>query len=458
VNTLPASGAGSLPNARASATTHPMGRYDPPEGPGAYSRQPRCASLMVRGTTARHAPCWRKKIAPVKRVDITEIWYNLAQAHHQHQRRPGSTGLSMVKRRIHRKRASVGAPPGTLVADPGSAPTTISIFGYDAKDLVEQHAANVVELGTAVRSHEITWINVNGLGDIPLIEAVGKLFGLHRLALEDVVNVHQRPKVEEFDDHLFIVTRMLPNPMASETEQVSMFLGKGYVLTFQEKPGDVFEPIRQRLRRHKGQIRDLGADYLAYTLLDAVIDGYFPALERRGEDIEHLEDLVVTRPQQNLVSIIHETKRDLLELRRAVWPQREMLNALIRQEDTFINGKTKIYLRDCYDHTIQLIDIIETYREICSGLVEIYLSSLSNRMNEIMKVLTIMATIFIPLSFIAGFYGMNFDPKASTWNMPELGWKFGYPYAIGLMVVVAAGLLFSFWRRGWIGTSNSTDQ
>ena len=359
-------------------------------------------------------------------------------------------GKSLAKRMIRRKRAPVGAPPGTLVVDPSSAPTKIGFFGYGTKDLVEQHTANVEELGEAVHGYEVTWINVDGLADIALIEQIGQLFGLHRLALEDVINVHQRPKVEEFDDHLFIVTRMLANPTAVETEQVSMFLGKGYVLTFQERPGDLFEPVRQRLRSHKGRIRDMGADYLAYALLDAVIDGYFPVLETTGEHLESLEELVISDPKQQLVPALHHTKRDLIELRRSVWPQREMVNALIRQESDFIDSHTKIYLRDCYDHTIQLLDIIENYREICSGLFEIYLSSLSNRMNEIMKVLTMMATIFIPLSFIAGLYGMNFDTKLSPWNMPELGWEYGYPFALGLMVVIAAGLVIWFWQRGWI--------
>ena len=360
----------------------------------------------------------------------------------------------MVKRKIYRKRASAGAPPGTLVADPSSAPTTIDVLCYDEDGCVEKGGVGVGKLKELIGSRSVTWININGLADIVAIEAIGTLFGIHRLALEDIVNVHQRPKVEEFDHHLFIVTRMLARPAEKETEQVSIFLGKGYVVTFQEKPGDVFEPVRQRLRRGSGHIRKVGADYLAYALLDAVIDGYFPALELRGEEVEHLENLVVSRPREKLLGTIHETKRVLLDLRRAVWPQREMLSALMRQEGGFIEDRTKVYLRDCYDHTIQLIDIIETYREVCSGLVETYLSSLSNRMNEIMKVLTIMATVFIPLGFIAGLYGMNFDPKTSPWNMPELGWKYGYPYALGLMAAVAGGLMWWFWRRGWIGGSD----
>ncbi len=363
----------------------------------------------------------------------------------------------MVKRKLHRKRASAGAPPGTLVADPLSSPTAMDYITYDETGCTENASAEVGGLAKVVGKRAVTWINVVGLADIALIEALGKQFDLHRLALEDVINVHQRPKLEEYGAHLFIVTRMAADPASRETEQVSMFLCKGLLITFQERPGDVFEPVRERLRRGGGQIRKLGADYLAYALIDAVIDGYFPVLERRGEEVEHLEDLVVKKPRETLLSVIHETKRDLLDLRRAVWPQREMLSALMREEGDFIEDRTKIYLRDCYDHVIQLIDIIETYREICSGLVETYLSSLSNRMNEIMKVLTIMATVFIPLSFIAGLYGMNFDPRVSPWNMPELGWKYGYPYALTLMAAVAGGLMWWFWRRGWIGGSGDHD-
>ena len=357
----------------------------------------------------------------------------------------------MAARMIHHKRTSRGAPPGTLIADPASAPTTIDYFSYDEKACVEKREVDVDEALKIAGQRRVTWINVVGLADIAVIQAMGKAFELHRLALEDVVNVNQRPKVEEYDDQLFIVTRMITGATAKDTEQVSMFLGQGYVLTFQERPGDVFEPVRQRLRRDGGQIRKLGADYLAYALLDAVIDGLFPVLEQRGEEVEALEDRVIYAPRESLLGVIHQAKRELLDLRRAVWPQREMLNALMRQDGSLITEPTKVYLRDCYDHVIQLIDIIETYREVCSGLVETYLSSLSNKMNEIMKVLTIMATVFIPLSFIAGVYGMNFDPKASAWNLPELGWAYGYPYALGLMAAVAGGLVWWFWRRGWIG-------
>ena len=229
-----------------------------------------------------------------------------------------------------------------------------------------------------------------------------------------------------------------------------MFLGAQFLLTFQERPGDCFEPIRARLRSGRAKIRDRQADYLAYALLDAVIDGYFPVLEAMGERLEVLEDRVIARPADIEAAEIHEIKRDLLLLRRTVWPQREMVNALTRETSPYVTDQTRLYLRDCYDHTIQLMDIVETYREIATGLIDVYLSSVSTRLNEIMKVLTIIATIFIPLGFITGIYGMNFDRGASPWNMPELGWYWGYPVVVGLMAGLALGMLYYFYRIGWI--------
>jgi magnesium transporter len=273
-----------------------------------------------------------------------------------------------------------------------------------------------------------------------------------------VVNVHQRPKVEEYEDHLFIVSRMVSVNDPPHTEQIAMFLGAGYLLTFQEATGDCFDGVRDRIRRHRGLIRESGADYLAYTLLDAVIDGYFPVLEEYGEDLEILEDTVLAAPLREHVGQIHEMKRNFLTLRRAIWPQREMISALSRNASKQVSDQTRVYLRDCYDHTIQLIDILETYREVASGLVDVYLSSVSARMNEIMKVLTIIATIFIPLGFIASVYGMNFKPEVSPWNMPELSWTFGYPMALGLMTAVAVGLLYFFRRRGWLGGDRPIDR
>jgi magnesium transporter len=236
-----------------------------------------------------------------------------------------------------------------------------------------------------------------------------------------------------------------------DTEQTTLFLAENALITFQEKPGDCFEPVRARLRQKRGQIRARKADYLAYSLLDAVTDAYFPVLEKYGERIEDLESQVIARPNPDLTTDIHRLKRDLLTLRRAVWPQREMINALARDTTPFIGEQTRVYLRDCYDHTVQLMDMVETYREIATSLTDIHLSGINTRLNEIMKVLTIIATIFIPLTFITGLYGMNFQSEKSPLNMPELSWYWGYPYALTLMAAVAGGLVIYFIRKGWIG-------
>ncbi|HSM19603.1 MAG TPA: magnesium/cobalt transporter CorA, partial [Hyphomicrobiales bacterium] len=273
--------------------------------------------------------------------------------------------------------------------------------------------------------------------------------GLSPLALEDVVNVHQRPKAEEFDDHVFAVMRMVRPETGAETEQVSLFFGADYVISFQERPGDSFDPVRDRLRRDRGRLRQQGPDYLAYALIDAVIDGYFPVLEDYGEEIESLEDAVIGAPDPSQVERLHHMKRDLLLLRRAVWPMRDMINVLIRDESPFVSSQTRLYLRDPHDHAIRLMDIVETYREIATGLLDVYLLSMSAKLNEVMKLLTIIATVFIPLSFLTGLWGMNFD-RASPYNMPELGWRFGYPMALIVMFAIAAGLGWYFWRKGWL--------
>ena len=233
-------------------------------------------------------------------------------------------------------------------------------------------------------------------------------------------------------------------------EQFSLFLGPNFVLTFDEQPGDCFDPVRERVRRKHGRVREAGADYLAYALLDTIVDCYFPLLERYGEQLEDLEETIISQPNHTVVAAIHDIKRDLLSLRRAIWPQRETFNTLLRDKTPLLTDETRLHLRDCYDHTVQLIDLIETYRELGADLMDIYLSSVSNRTNETMRVLTVIATIFIPLTFIAGVYGMNFNAGTSPWNMPELGWYWGYPLVLGLMAMVAAGQLFFFWRKGWL--------
>lgn len=355
------------------------------------------------------------------------------------------------RRRFERRRRTPpGSPPGTLIADPTAPHPNVRVLAYGPDALEESEVESVGELRSLLGRWPVTWVNVDGLGNVELLREIGELFGLHRLALEDVVNVYQRPKVEDYGEHLFLVTRM-PRPEAAvETEQVSMFLGRDFLLTFQERAGDLFEPVRQRLRQSTGQIRAAGPDYLAYALLDACVDGFFPVLERYGERMETLQQRAMETPGPELVPHIHELRHDLLTLRRSVWPQREMLNSLVRDALPQVRETTLPYLRDCYDHCIQLMDLVETYREVTANLNEIYLASTAAHTNEIMKVLTLIATIFIPLGFVASLYGMNFDTAASRWNMPELGWAYGYPAVLALMAAVAGGLLVYFRRKGWI--------
>lgn len=345
-------------------------------------------------------------------------------------------------RRVHRR--SLGQPAGTIIADPAAAPTHIQAIWYDERQVHERAHLDAPSLPQLRKNGEILWIDVAGLADTRAIEAIGESFGLHRLTLEDIVNLHQRPKVETFDHYVFIVMKMLDATETGLTEQMSLIVGRDFLITFQERQGDCFDPTRARLRRDDGQLRGQGPDALAHALIDAVIGNFFPLLERYGEAIEDLEDAVVSAPVPALIERLHGIRRDLLEVRRSVWPTRELLNALIRDENPLIREATRVYLRDCYDHTIQLMDIVETYREIASGLLDVYLSSMSAKLNEVMKVLTIIATIFIPLSFFAGVWGMNFEV------MPELRWRYGYPAALAFMAVVAGLLVWFFKRRGWL--------
>ncbi len=348
------------------------------------------------------------------------------------------------------RRSLPGAPPGTLISPLQAPRPVVDVLTY-TKENYSEHRDVAIDAVQSLRELEsITWINLSGLGDAAVLEQAADTFGLHHLALEDVLNVHQRPKIEEFEDHLFIVIRMITESRSVETEQVSIFLGSDYVLSVQERAGDCFEPVRQRIRQGRGMIRGRGSDYLCYALIDSVVDAYFPALETFGEDLERLEDAIVSDTEQNSIGNLHDMKRDFLALRRSIWPQREMLNSLVRDEHPLLRRDTQLYFRDCYDHTIQLMDIVETYREIASGLMDVYISTTSAKLNSIMKVLTIIATVFMPLGFIASLYGMNFDRNVSAWNMPELGWPYGYPLALGLMTVCAAGLIVYFWRKGWL--------
>jgi magnesium transporter len=293
----------------------------------------------------------------------------------------------------------------------------------------------------------ITWINIDGLQKISTIEKIGNYFNLHPLVLEDIANTAQRPKMEDYTDYLFVVLKMLQYSEEDNEikgEQVSLILGSNWVVSFQETEGDVFDPIRERIRTDKGNIRKMGADYLAYVLMDAIVDNYFAVLEKVGEKIEEIEDETVTNPSPETLQTIHDLKRQMIMLRKSVWPLREVISRLERWESKLINESTDIFLRDLYDHTIQVIDAVETFRDMLSGMLDIYMSSVSNRMNEVMKVLTIIATIFLPLTLVAGIYGMNFR------IMPELQWEMGYPFALLIMLAVGITMLIYFKRRNWL--------
>ncbi len=358
-------------------------------------------------------------------------------------------GRKKVRKRTKRRHLP-GTAPGMLVAhaEAGAEPAQIHMFLYDA-DQYEERILRKEEIPSlCIPEKGVLWLDIWGLSDPGIVKAIGERFGFHPLALEDVLNIPQRPKVEWYPDHLLIVLREIQYPQ--ESEQFSLFLADRLVVTFQERPGDPFDPVRERIRHAKGKIRSSGPDYLAYALCDAVIDAFFPSLEMLSEMVEELEEGVMAQPVPETLREIREVKRKLLEVRRAVWPARDAVNGLIREETPLIQADTKVYFRDCYDHTIQVMDMVETYREMAASLIDEYMSAVSNRMNETMKLLTMMASIFIPLSFIAGLYGMNFDHQASPFNMPELSWRYGYPAVLLVMVTVAVGLVWFFRKKKWL--------
>lgn len=359
------------------------------------------------------------------------------------------------RRRKHetefRRRTAPGALPGSVVTDPDAPKSVLRMMAFGPDKVEERSLSSVDEIRPYIGQWPVLWVNVDGLGDANAINALGEMFKLHKLALEDVVNVHQRAKVEPYPDNVYIVARMAEISQSRVGgDQLSMFVGKNCVVTFQERAGDCFDSVRDQIRNARGRVRASGPDFLAYLLVDAVVDHYFPLLEQFGEIIEDLEDRVVENPHRLLIARIHETKHDLLVLRRTIWPLREAVHALFREPIPFFAEETRLHLRDTYDHTVQIIDLLETYRETASSMLDIYLSALSNRMNEIMKVLTIIATIFIPLSWVAGVYGMNFRTEKSPFNMPELDWYWGYPFALFLMVAIVVAEVYFFWRKGWL--------
>jgi magnesium transporter len=347
-----------------------------------------------------------------------------------------------------------GTAPATLVVPPeyqGQKPV-ISLIEYDAHSIEERKIETMDELLPCLDNDKVSWINVDGLGDPEFIKRLGQHFRIHPLALEDIFNIGQRPKVDEYDRQLFIVLDMGYENKEGEVvfEQVCVVLAEQFVITIQEEDsGDVFNPVRQRLRDGGGNARFMKSDYLAYALIDAVIDQYFPIIESLGESMEDLQETLLDQPTRERLRELHEFKRLIARIRRAIWPQREVLGRLMRDETGLVATRTKPFFRDCYDHTVIMVDILETFREATRNIMDIYLSSISIRTNEVMRVLTVISSIFIPLTFIAGVYGMNFDPKLSPFNMPELEWPFGYLFAICLMLAVAIGMIVFFKRKKW---------
>jgi magnesium transporter len=344
-----------------------------------------------------------------------------------------------------------GLSPGTLVhvGQQKAETVKISYIDYDASGyLAEGEVKSVDELPSAVPDPAtVSWVNVAGLHQVEVVQAIGQTFGLHPLLLEDILNTEQRPKMEQYDNYLYIILKTihwLDEPGRVETEQVSIVLGKAFVITFQEQEKNIFDPLRRRIRDSKGRICQLGPDYLAYAVLDIIVDHYFLILENLGEAIERVEEELVTDPTSATLPKINHLKREMLFLRRAIWPLREAIGALQRGDTALFQADTLIYLRDVYEHTIQIIDTIETFRDIVSSLVDIYLSSVSNKTNEVMKLLTLIATIFIPLTFLTSLYGMNFR------YMPELEWPLSYPVLWIIMIILGLAMIYYFKKRGWL--------
>jgi magnesium transporter len=348
--------------------------------------------------------------------------------------------------------------PGSPVPEP-VVPPVIRVFSYGPDAIEEAVLSSPDEISSWRGRRPVTWVDVDGVGDATTVQRIASVFDMHILAQEDVLNPTQRPKAERYDGHLFVVARMLFAAQDRlESEQLSMFLGPGFVLTFQQRrPGDCLSSVRDRLRAGATRLRAGGADYLAWALLDAVVDGYFPVLEAFGERMDVLEDSILDRPSNECIPAIHQIKRDLLALRRATWPLRDALASLLREDSSLITPGTRDFLRDCLDHSVQVLDMIETYREIGSSLMEAFQSSVGNRLNAIMKVLTIIATLFMPLSFLASVYGMNFHAEDSPFNMPELSWRYGYPFFWTLILGSAGSMLWWFRRQGWLGGKDRKD-
>jgi len=353
--------------------------------------------------------------------------------------------FNLFKKQSHK----IGTPPGTFVhvGEKKMEKVLITIMDYNEKSYEFKDVEKVEEIFPYKDNPNVTWINIYGLHDTTILEKIGDHFGIHQLVLEDVANTTHRPKIEIYDDFLFIVLKMIwynENDQELQAEQISLIFGKNFVLCFQERKGDIFNSIRERIKIPNARLRKYGADFLTYRIMDIIVDNYFLVLEKLGDEIEILDEEVLNYPERDTIQKIYELKRNLIFLRKSIWPLREVVSNITREESTLFKKATSPFLRDLYDHVIQAIDTIETYRDLVSGLLDMYMTNISNKMNEVMKVLTIIATIFIPLTFLAGIYGMNFD------YMPELHWPYSYPILLLGMIAVFSGMIIFFKRKKWL--------
>ena len=353
--------------------------------------------------------------------------------------------------RPHRKRSPVGSSPGTLIADPSARQSALNLTLISPDECKFVDDASLDDVSEACRKWPLIWLDCVGLANIGLIEEIGKIFRLHPLALEDAVNTGQRSKADFFDDHAFFVLSMIDDAKTARYEQISFFFGENFVVTFQEREGDPFEPVRRRIREsNPSRLRHRKADYLAYALIDAVVDSYFPIVDATGDTVDRIEDELLASPQKHQIGQLHGLRRATNLLKRTLWPLRDALTTLIRSDASFISAETKVYFNDTLDHSIRLTETVESQREMMIGLIEMHLSLSQSRTNEIIGVLTIVSAIFIPLTFLAGIWGMNFDPGASPWNMPELLSYYGYPVALGFMALVALAMVMFFRWKKWL--------
>ena len=343
-----------------------------------------------------------------------------------------------------------GAPPGTVEPAEAAPPPVIRVLAFGPDGFDDETVTDPSEIRRFLDRWPVTWVDVYGVGDARTVVALGELFGLHLLALEDVVHTHQRPKLEEYGDHDFVVLRMAVLDGGLDIEQVSLFFGEGFVLTFQERQGACLGPLRERIREGRGQVCGQGADYLAYSVIDSVVDSYFPVVEQYSDRLEALEDEVLERPDRRILVESRDLRHDLLELRRSILPLRDVIASLRREDHTHVTAETRLYLRDCEDHAARLFDLVETYRDMSAGLMDIYLSAAGFRMNQVAQVLTVLGAVLLPLTLVTGLYGMNFD-RGAPWPMREFEWIHSYPLTLVLMVGLTLGLLAIFWRKGWLG-------